>query len=309
MADLAFREGQPAGLRLRIHLVVGAGMAVLDIPTKHSFEKKQTPSMSILCSQNRYTSGGWIMTTDDQVVDVSQDWFQACSVQERFMRGSAGDHCNVDYSASCRQLRALGGDCYDFSSFSDGRLAMLVGDASGKGVAAALLMANIQASLRTASVFTGDNLPALLRIVNLQVCASSLDSRYATLFCGVLDRGARTLRYVNAGHNSPLVLHRDGSLDWLEPTGAPVGLFPDAIWHEGVIQLNPGDLVLVYTDGVTEALSPSGEEWGTGGLLQAAKTRSAQPADELVRSILESMDKFSQGVQTDDATVAALRVH
>ncbi len=237
----------------------------------------------------------------------SQDWFQACSVQQRFMRGSAGDHCNVDYSASCRQLRALGGDCYDFSSFSDGRLAMLVGDASGKGVAAALLMANIQASLRTASVFTGDDLSALLRIVNLQVCYSSLDSRYATLFCGVLDRGARTLRYVNAGHNSPVILHRDGSLDWLEPTGAPVGLFPDATWHEGIIHLHPGDLILVYTDGVTEASSPSGEEWGTDGLLQAAKTCTALSANELVRSILESMDRFSQGVQTDDATVAALR--
>ncbi len=102
------------------------------------------------------------------------------------MRNSVGDHCNVDYSARCRQMRVLGGDCYDFSSFSDGRLAMLVGDASGKGVAAALLMANIQASLRTASIFTGDDLAALLRIVNLQVCAASLDSRYATLVCGVL---------------------------------------------------------------------------------------------------------------------------
>jgi sigma-B regulation protein RsbU (phosphoserine phosphatase) len=185
---------------------------------------------------------------------------------------------------------------------------MLVGDASGKGVAAALLMANIQASLRTASIFTGDDLAALLRIVNRQVCATSLDSRYATLFCGVMDREARTLRYVNAGHNSPVILHQDGSLDWLEPTGAPVGLFPDASWHEGVIELNRGDLVLVYTDGVTEALSPSGEEWGADGLLQAAKTRTAQSADEIVRSILESMDRFSQGLQTDDATVAALRV-
>jgi sigma-B regulation protein RsbU (phosphoserine phosphatase) len=113
------------------------------------------------------------MTTNDLVVDVSQDWLLASSVQERFMRGSAWDNRQVDYSASCRQMRALGGDCYDFSSFSDGRLAMLVGDASGKGVAAALLMANVQASLRTASVFTGDNLAALLRIVNLQVYPTS----------------------------------------------------------------------------------------------------------------------------------------
>lgn len=248
------------------------------------------------------------MATDDLVVDVSQDWFQACSVQERFMRSSAGDHCNVDYSARCRQLQALGGDCYDFSSFSDGRLAMLVGDASGKGVAAALLMANIQASLRTASIFTGDDLAALLRIVNLLVCASSLDSRYATLFCGVLDREARTLRYVNAGHNAPIVLHQNGALDRLEPTGAPVGLFPTATWERRIVKLNPGDLVITYTDGVTEASSLSGQEWGERGLVQAANACRMQDADNLVQSILDSMDYFSGGVQADDATVAVLRV-
>jgi sigma-B regulation protein RsbU (phosphoserine phosphatase) len=247
------------------------------------------------------------MTTDDMVVDVSQDWLQACSVQERFMRGPARNHCRMDYSASCRQMRALGGDCYDFAFLGDGQIAMLVGDASGKGVAAALMMASVQASLRTAAQFTGDNLAGLFWAVNVQACASSLADRYATLFYGVLDRVTLTLRYVNAGHNPPVVVHRDGSLDRLEPSGAPVGLFPDATWHEEVMHLHPGDLVLAYTDGVIEASSPSGQEWGIDGLLQAAKARRTQSADELVRSILDSMGAFSGGVQTDDATVAVLR--
>jgi phosphoserine phosphatase RsbU/P len=248
------------------------------------------------------------MTTGDMVVDVSHDWLQACLVQERFMRGPALSNCQADYSASCRQMRALGGDCYDFACLADGRLAMLVGDASGKGVAAALMMASVQASLRTASQFTGDNLAGLLRAVNLQACASSLAGRYATLFYGVLDQVTLTLRYVNAGHNPPVVLHRDGSLDWLEPSGAPVGLFPDAMWHEGLIHLEPGDLVLAYTDGVIEASSPSGQEWGIDGLLHAVEASRMEPADELVRLVLDSMDAFSAGVQVDDATVAFLRV-
>jgi sigma-B regulation protein RsbU (phosphoserine phosphatase) len=248
------------------------------------------------------------MTTDDGVVDVSQDWLQACSVQERFMRGPARNQCRVDYSASCRQMRALGGDCYDFSYQTDGQLAMLVGDASGKGVAAALMIASVQASLRTAALFTGSDLTALLRVVNSQACASSLAGRYATLFYAVLDETAHTLRYVNAGHNPPVVFHRDGSIDWLEPSGAPVGLFLDATWQEWVVRLQPGDRVLAYTDGVTEACSPSGEEWGAEGLLQAANGRAAESADELVWSILDSMDDFSRSVQTDDATVAVLRV-
>jgi phosphoserine phosphatase RsbU/P len=248
------------------------------------------------------------MTTDEMVVDVSQDWLQACSVQERFMRGPARDHCRVDYGASCRQMRALGGDCYNFSCRTDGRLAMLVGDASGKGVAAALMMASVQASLQTAAVFTGDNLVSLLHVVNAQACASSLADRYATLFYAVLDRAASTLRYVNAGHNPPVVLRRDASVERLEPSGAPVGLFPDAIWQERVVQLQPGDRVIAYTDGVTEAANASGEEWGVEGLVQGAQGSEVESAEEVVRSILDSMDAFSGGVQTDDATVAALCV-
>ncbi|HEX8711720.1 MAG TPA: PP2C family protein-serine/threonine phosphatase [Terracidiphilus sp.] len=249
------------------------------------------------------------MTTDDVVVDVSYDWLQACSVQERFMRGPAGGGNLVDFSASCRQLRALGGDCYDFTSLPDGRQALLVGDASGKGIAAALMMASVQASLRTAALFAADKLAALLRLVNLQACASSPSDRYATLFYGVLDPATLSLRYVNAGHNPPLVLHRDGSIEWLEPSGAPVGLFSDAAWREESVQLSPGDLVIAYTDGVTEVSNPAGQDWGIDGLLLAVRTCRMQPADELVRSILNAMEGFSGGVQADDATVAVLRAN
>jgi phosphoserine phosphatase RsbU/P len=248
------------------------------------------------------------MTTEDTVVDVSQDWLQACSVQRRFMRGPAWNHGRIEYSASCRQMRALGGDWYDFSSHSNGQLAMAVGDASGKGVAAALMMASVQASLRTAALFAGDNLAALLRVVNAQSCSSSLASRYATLFYGMVDPGARCLLYVNAGHNPPAVLHPDGSVDWLEPTGAPVGLFLNAAWEQRVVPLHPGDRLLAYTDGVTEASGPSGVEWGVDGLLQTVRDRGTKSANALVRSILDAMDDFSAGVQTDDATVAVLCV-
>jgi phosphoserine phosphatase RsbU/P len=248
------------------------------------------------------------MTLDDMVVDVSQDWFQACSVQERFMRGAAQNCGRLDYAASCRQMRSLGGDCYDFCCQADGHLTMLVGDASGKGVAAALMMASVQASLRTAALLTGSNLAALLGVVNVQAYASSVAGRYATLFYCVLDHGTRTLRYVNAGHNPPVVLHADGSIDWLEPSGGPVGLFADATWEERVVQLRPGDSVLAYTDGVTETSGSSGEEWGVDGLLRAANSCERRSANGLVHTILDAMDEFSRGIQTDDATLAVLSV-
>jgi sigma-B regulation protein RsbU (phosphoserine phosphatase) len=251
------------------------------------------------------------MTTDDMVVDVSLDWVLACDVQQRFMQGLGGTSYSMDYSAHCRQVRALGGDCYEFMPLANERLALVVGDASGKGVAAALMIASVQSALRTAALFTGENLATLLKIVNLQAYASSLPDRYATVFYGVLDRATRTLRYVNAGHTPPIVLRRDGSIDTLEMGGAPVGMFPDSSYEEGVVQLDPSDVVITYTDGVIEAENQSGEEWGVQGLLNAAAVRARQGdenAEQLVRSIFNSMDDFTHGCQTDDATLAVLRV-
>lgn len=251
------------------------------------------------------------MTNDEVVVDVSQDWVLACHVQRRFMQAPGRNSGSVDYSARCRQVRALGGDCYDFMPLSDDRLALVVGDASGKGLAAALMMASVQASLRTAALFTGNDLAALLKIVNVQAYASSLADRYATVFYGVFDKVTRTLRYVNAGHHPPVVLRHDGSAHWLEPSGAPVGMLPDSNYQESVLQLTPGDLVIAYTDGVIEATNPRREEWGVHGLLQATAARERQcstSAEDVVELIFNSMDDFSRGCQTDDATLAVLRV-
>ena len=252
------------------------------------------------------------MTTDDVVVDVSLDWVLACDVQQRFMQGRrARTSDSVDYSAHCRQVRALGGDCYEFMPLANERLALVVGDASGKGVAAALMIASVQSSLRTAALFTGEDLATLLKIVNLQAYASSLADRYATVFYGVFDRATRTLRYVNAGHTPPIVIRRDGSIVTLETGGAPVGMFPDSSYEEGVAQLDPSDVVITYTDGVIEAENQSGEEWGVQGLLNASAARAGQSdenAEQLVRSIFNSMDDFTDGCQTDDATLAVLRV-
>src|SRR5450755_2560453 len=132
------------------------------------------------------------MTTDKMVVDVSQDWVLACDVQRRFMRGLGRSSESVDCSGRCRQVRALGGDCYDFMPLTDDRLALVVGDASGKGLAAALMIASVQPSLRTAAWFMGNDLAVLLRIVNHQAYSWSLADRYATLFYGVFDKATRT---------------------------------------------------------------------------------------------------------------------
>ena len=144
--------------------------------------------------------------------------------------------------------------------------------------------------------------------MNRQVHASSLDDRFATLFYGVFDGATRTLQYVNAGHNPPMVIRKGDSIAQLEPSGPPVGIFADFDYQESAVELSPGDLILAYTDGVVEAES-GWRRMGRRGLLKAAAESDAQRADEIVHAIFASMDEFSGGCQTDDATVVVVQVH
>lgn len=249
------------------------------------------------------------MTSETLVVDVTQDWAVACNVQQGFMNQSDQGIDTLSYSARCRQMRELGGDCYDFLTLPHNRLALAVGDASGKGLAAALMIANVQSSLRTAALFAGNDGPAVLEKVNRQVHASSLADRFATVFYGVFDGTTRVLRYVNAGHNPPMVLRRDKTSLSLETGGMPVGLFPSSRYEEGTVQLYPGDVMIAYTDGVIDTVNPAGEEWGIEGLRKAAWGSRTQCTEEIVQSIFTAIDEFSQGQQRDDETVVVMRVH
>src|ERR1700691_1772051 len=263
---------------------------------------------SIFPLQDRHSYRETKMTTNAVVTDVSHDWATACEVQERFMQYPGPSIDGLSYSARCRQVRALGGDCYDFLPLSHNRLALAVGDASGKSLAAALMISSVQSSLRTAASFAGSDAVAVVRAVNSQVYASFLADRFATLFYGVFDGTTRLLRYVNAGHNPPIIIRQGRSMIQLETGGVPVGIFPRWSYEEGVLQLYSGDLIIAYTDGVTEAVNPAGEEWGVEGLRTAAEQSQAQCPDDIAGAIFTSMDEFSRGRQTDDATIIIARV-
>jgi phosphoserine phosphatase RsbU/P len=243
---------------------------------------------------------------DTMVMDVSQDWATACDVQQRFMDHTFPTTDGISYAARCQQLRALGGDCYDFLPLADDRLAFAIGDASGKSLPAALMIANVQSSLRTATFFVGNEPAALLGAVNRQLHTASLDDRFATLFYGVFDADTRMLHYANAGHNPPFVIRRDGSVDWLDIGGLPLGLFTDSAYEEGAVHLDPGDVVVAYTDGVVEAVNASGEEWGVEGIRKAAERSKTNNADDLVDTIFASLNEFTRGRRSDDASVVVL---
>jgi sigma-B regulation protein RsbU (phosphoserine phosphatase) len=241
------------------------------------------------------------------VVDVSQDWVAACVLQERFMENARAGTPGLAWDARCRQMRSLGGDSFQLMPLAGRHVALSVADASGKGLPAALLSANVQSSLRTAALFAPEDPAAVVTAVNRQLYACSPADRFATLFYGVFDENTRMLQYVSAGHNPALAIRRDG----VELPGAsspPVGLFDETVYRAQSIQLYAGDLLVVYTDGVVEAADAAGEEWGIEGLREAIQCCGTREPDGVVDRAFAALDQFSGEKQTDDATILAALV-
>ena len=249
------------------------------------------------------------MITESIVVDVSQDWVVASGLQERFMEIPCAKTQRLTYNARCRQMRALGGDCFHFVPLPGRRVALAVADASGKGLPAALIIANVQSSLRTAALFAPEDPAAVVTAVNRQLHACSPVDRYATLFYGVFDENTRILHYVNAGHNPAVVMRRRGAIAWLEASARPVGLFAETVYQAQAVPLYPGDLIVAYTDGIVEVTNTAGDEWGVLGLLAAATRCQMRQPDRIVQAAFEAFDEFSDGTQTDDARILAALVN
>lgn len=248
------------------------------------------------------------MITDSVVVDVSQDWMIACDLQERFMKVPYAKTQGLTYNARCRQMRALGGDCFTVLPLPNRRVALAIADASGKGLPAALLIANVQSSLRTAARFAPDDVAAVVTAVNRELYACSPANRYATLFYGVFDENTRTLHHVNAGHNPVMVIGSDGRMNWLHAEAPPVGFFADTVYSARSVHLNAADLIVAYTDGIVEATNTAGEEWGVLGLLAAITCCRMRQPDRIVQAAFAALDEFSGDNQTDDATILAALV-
>ena len=209
----------------------------------------------------------------------------------------------LDYAGVCIQARQVGGDYYDFFALGQERLGLFIGDISGKGIAAALLMANLQANLRSQFALAREQPHRFLQSVNRLFYENTVDSAYATVFFTEYDDAAQRLRYTNCGHLSGLLLRRDNTVEWLESTGTVLGLFKD--WDSPTVEchLSADDTLVLYTDGVTESFNADGEEFGEQRLVEAVRAYRAQPAQSIIGSIVADLQRFSSGEQHDDITL------
>ena len=237
----------------------------------------------------------------------AEEMERAREVQMRLLRRSVPALETLEYGGCYLPAHSIGGDYYDFIHLGLGRVGIALGDISGKGVPAAIMMASLQAILRSHSANLSHDIARLLRSVNRLFCECTAETHYASLFLGEYDDATQTLRYANCGHNPPLVVRPDLAVDRLEPTGTVLGIFRDWDCSLGRVRLAHGDTLLMFTDGVTEAENSLGEEFGEARLLELVDRGRHLTVLELVREAAAALRRFSGQRLRDDATLLVAR--
>lgn len=215
----------------------------------------------------------------------------------------------VDIAAFSRPAQIVSGDYFDFLQFKDGAPGFVIGDVSGKGMSAGMLMSSLQTAFHTLVPETDSPVQVLGKINRLYIHNINFTT-FVTIFFGKIDPAARTLTYANAGHN-PAFLYRHAQKrgEWLQPTGAAIGLMEEFNLQSRSVQLERQDILLLYTDGVTEAINPQSQEYGRERLAEAIQQNEDLPADALIRKILEAVNSFvEQRTLGDDATLVVFKI-
>jgi len=231
----------------------------------------------------------------------------ASEIQQRFQPTAPPQLPGYELQGISFPCYEIGGDYYDFIKRDDGRLVIALGDVSGKGTAAALLMSSLHAAIHAQSG-SHDSLVATISAVNRYLAENIPPNRFVTLFYAELEPQSGALSFLNAGHNPPLIVHAAGTVEQLASGGLPLGIKPDADYREGRTQLQNGDVLVIYSDGVTEALSPTGEEFGPTRLYEVV-SRNVDASAAGIRDRIESaLTKFSQGTRAaDDITLVIVK--
>ncbi len=266
----------------------------------------------------------------------------AAEVQARLFPGRVPELRTVEIAAECRAARGVAGDYYDYVEIAPGLVALALGDVSGKGVSASLVMSNLQASLRAQAAITSERLSIAARAVaasagsdgskvlarvmadadidgavarkvtniNKQLCQSTESNRFATLFLAIYEDRTRTLRYTNAGHNAALLVRSDGTAEHLSRGGMMVGAFDWAQYEEAATTLQRGDLLLIFSDGLSEAEGENEEEYGEERIARFTIEHRTLSAHELRQSLFEEIDGWSGGRERgDDQTLLIVKAN
>jgi serine phosphatase RsbU (regulator of sigma subunit)/predicted enzyme related to lactoylglutathione lyase len=286
------------------HRPVWGGLyASLEDPDGNSIKLVESDDLSRELDAERRT----LAENIEQERRAAQELEFAKQVQARLFPQSLPQLKSLDYAGLCIQARQVGGDYYDFLNLGPQRLGLVLGDISGKGMAAALLMANLQANLRSQYATAWDEPKQFLQSVNRLFYQNTIESAYATLFFADYEDKGHRLRYANCGHYSGLLFRAAGQLERLDSTGTVLGLFDewDCDFHETRIQR--GDTLVLYTDGVTESFDGYGREFGEDRLVDTLRPNLSLPTERMLASVVDEVRAFSPHEQHDDITLIAAK--
>jgi sigma-B regulation protein RsbU (phosphoserine phosphatase) len=238
---------------------------------------------------------------------MAKEMQQAALIQNSLLPGKAPTIAGMDIAGKTTACRTVGGDYFDYLPFPDGRVGLLVGDVAGKGMPASLMMSSLQARVHV--LFEdGDDLAQKITRLNKSTCQNCPDNRFITFFMTVADPATGELVYTNAGHNPPLVVRAAGGFDTLAGGGMILGILPKASYSDSKAKLESGDVLILFSDGVTEASDPRGDEFGEERLAELVAGLRERPAAEIVEAINSAVAAFTEGAPAaDDITVVAVR--
>jgi predicted permease len=249
----------------------------------------------------------------DRIVEeekLRRDLALASEVQKRLLPDHSPDSRIAALAAVSVPARSVGGDYYDFLQIGGDRIGIALADVSGKGVAAALIMSVVHASLRIISADADVPLPQLASRMNAFLHRCTQANKYATFFYAQLDERCGRLRYVNAGHNPPYLVRAAGGLQELSTGGSVIGLLPDLEYEEGSVDLQPGDLLVMFTDGVTEALNAEGEEFGEARMQALVREVAPLPVQQISSRLVAELQTWMKGAaQYDDLTFVLVKMN
>jgi serine phosphatase RsbU (regulator of sigma subunit)/pSer/pThr/pTyr-binding forkhead associated (FHA) protein len=234
---------------------------------------------------------------------MQRDLAQAAEIQGRMLPAGAPQVAGVDLAGFNAACRTVGGDYYDFFAYPDGRVGMALGDVSGKGMPAALMMMALHARVQVLAEDPGD-LGAFMGRLNKATCAQCPSNRFITFFFCVLDPVSGELAFANAGHNPPVLVRKSGEPELLNEGGPVLGILPIAPYSEMRVRMAPGDILALYSDGVTEANDAAQEEFGEERLIKVLQRHRAESVDSIVRAVTADVAGFASGApQADDITL------
>jgi serine phosphatase RsbU (regulator of sigma subunit) len=239
---------------------------------------------------------------------IARDLEQAADIQKRFLPGNAPEVPGLDLAGHNAACRTVGGDYYDFFAYPGGRVAMVLGDVSGKGMPAALLMTSLQARVHGLLLEEPQNLGDVMTRLNRLTASNCPSNRFITFFMCMLDGAAGDMVFSNAGHNPPLLMRANGTAEWLDEGGTVLGIMPMIRYEQAACRLEPGDVLVIFSDGVTDASDPQGDDFGEARLAAVVAEHRHEGSVEIVQAVNRSIADFTAGTPLpDDLTLLVAR--